>query len=165
MSSQYPFQTIGKLLRYWLCMWDLGFHQRKARKWVLLAVVPHLPQNRGGNMTMRNSTPTLAVASEVSFTEEQAYAPKQCKALQGYADANTHLLGFCRTANNVLRSGGFGGGFSWRQNQSQIASISGIPQLFRPTHVCHDQHLQIHKHGDHSRTRNPYKGCLKTPVE
>ena len=28
----------------------------------------------------------------VSFTEEQAYAPKQCKALQGYADANTHLL-------------------------------------------------------------------------
>ena len=31
----------------------------------------------------------------VSFTEEQAYAPKQCKALKGYADANTHLLGFC----------------------------------------------------------------------
>lgn len=31
----------------------------------------------------------------VSFTEKQAYAPKQCKALQGYADANTHLLGFC----------------------------------------------------------------------
>jgi hypothetical protein len=28
----------------------------------------------------------------VSFTEKQAYAPKQCKALQGYADANTHLL-------------------------------------------------------------------------
>ena len=31
----------------------------------------------------------------VAFTDEQAYAPKRCKALQAYADANTHLLAFC----------------------------------------------------------------------
>ncbi|CAK9086740.1 unnamed protein product [Durusdinium trenchii] len=31
----------------------------------------------------------------VTFTEEQAYTPKRCKALKDYADANTHLLGFC----------------------------------------------------------------------
>lgn len=31
----------------------------------------------------------------VSFTQEQADAPKKCKALEDYADTSTHLLGFC----------------------------------------------------------------------
>ena len=40
----------------------------------------------------------------VSFTEKQAYAPKQCKALQGYADANTHLLLVGQTCGTVVKS-------------------------------------------------------------
>ena len=59
------------------------------------------PRNQLGSLLCALSAAIISLWSLrdpdacVSFTPEQADAPKKCKALEDYADANTHLLGFC----------------------------------------------------------------------